>query len=206
MDNQQQVALLKQGRERWNAWRMQHPEIRPNLINADFREINLAGANLYKADLRETDLRYADLRGANLRFADLRGADLSGADLSEADLHGALLGSADLSFAKTSGARLDPPRAVTIQTSGTHLNVPARSASPRHTYSNGQRRPNQREKQKRIGLLVCSWFFSVCLLFLCILLLLSDITWIASICLIFGIFGLNFALTGTILYAENNKR
>ena len=87
MADPEQFFILQQGVEAWNAWREAHPDIRPDLSEA----------NLYDADLREANLSYADLREANLSFAtlfnaDLEGAALSGANLSRADLVRANLG------------------------------------------------------------------------------------------------------------------
>jgi uncharacterized protein YjbI with pentapeptide repeats len=73
--------LLREGVERWNHWRKEEPDVRP-----DLREANLRGAKLYAADLSYADLRGDTLRGAYLGVAELRDADLSGADLSGADL------------------------------------------------------------------------------------------------------------------------
>src|SRR5215469_12161048 len=86
MANQEQMAMLKQGVERWNAWRRQYPDHQPDLRNAQLSNANLREANLSSTHLGAADLRAADCRKANLRGADLRNADLRGADLSFADL------------------------------------------------------------------------------------------------------------------------
>ena len=88
MANDEHVALLKQGKDAWNAWRDKNRLENRNIV-PDLRE----------ADLREADLREANLNGANLSGADLSGADLSGADLLGADLCGAKLDGANLSGA-----------------------------------------------------------------------------------------------------------
>jgi pentapeptide repeat protein len=97
MANEEQLAILRQGVDVWNAWRRADPQVRPNLRRADLRRADLNGAHL-RADLWEADLSEADLSGADLRRADLSGAHLRGADLSEAVLQGA-----DLSGAITGG-------------------------------------------------------------------------------------------------------
>jgi uncharacterized protein YjbI with pentapeptide repeats len=79
MPDPKAADLIRQGPERWNAWREAHPDARPDLgsavlDNQDLRMANLSEANLYRASLRN-----AKLSGANLSGADLRGADLSGA-------------------------------------------------------------------------------------------------------------------------------
>src|SRR5579884_544626 len=105
MANQEQVDLLKQGvPEVWNRWRLDHPDMRPDLQVADLAQANLSrvdlsSADLTGADLREADLNNANLAGANLAAANLAGANLAGANLSRADLSGANLVGADLADA-----------------------------------------------------------------------------------------------------------
>ncbi|GBO54130.1 hypothetical protein APA_2078 [Pseudanabaena sp. lw0831] len=56
MGNSEHLAILKQGVASWNRWRLENPEIIPNL----------SGTNLRRANLRE-----ADLSGVNLRWSKL---------------------------------------------------------------------------------------------------------------------------------------
>src|SRR5258708_38514552 len=105
MANQEQLDLLKQGRDVWNTWRKQHPSLRPDLSGADLSNADLSfatqgGAILREVfdwgiDLSEADLSGADLSGANLRRASLRQANLSGASLNHAYLNEANLIAAD---------------------------------------------------------------------------------------------------------------
>ena len=81
MANEEQVAILKQGIDVWNAWREEHPQ----------SGINLIGADLRKDDLREANLCEASLMGAGLDGANLQGADLSKANLVRANLSAANL-------------------------------------------------------------------------------------------------------------------
>jgi hypothetical protein len=99
MADEEHVALLKQGVEVWNKWRLRVLDIRVDLSGTDLNNANLREALLFKVDLREAHLFNADLRGADLRGADLRKAHLSEADLREAHLSGANLTRADLSMA-----------------------------------------------------------------------------------------------------------
>src|SRR5690242_5314766 len=99
MANQEHLDLLKQGRSVWNAWRVQHNEMEPDLYAADLRDAYLSGAYLNQAHLWRADLRDADLQNADLSGADLSGAYLHGADLSEATLSGANLSGAQLTRA-----------------------------------------------------------------------------------------------------------
>ena len=101
MANDEHVALLKQGVAAWNAWRVENPDIRPDLIQANLSGLDLSGARLYLTDLID-----ANLFGAKLGGADLADANLSGADLSEANLLGANLSEAKLIKAKLAGASL----------------------------------------------------------------------------------------------------
>jgi hypothetical protein len=41
MANQEQVALLKQGSEVWNAWRKENPDVKIDLSFADLKSANL---------------------------------------------------------------------------------------------------------------------------------------------------------------------
>ncbi len=91
MANNQQMDLLKQGTQAWNAWRAEQSEASVDLSGGALRGLDLEGADLSGADLRDADLRGANLSGANLKGADLGGANLfkvliDGADLDEADL------------------------------------------------------------------------------------------------------------------------
>src|SRR5215831_5797336 len=92
MANDEHVALLKQGVAAWNAWRVENPNIRPDLTKAD-----LKGADLCRANLKEVDLKGADLRGAKLARANLAEATLNEANLAGANLQGAILLGTELS-------------------------------------------------------------------------------------------------------------
>lgn len=107
--NREHYSILHSGVEKWNQWRLEYPNVRPdlwnaNLTDADLRGANLTGAYLWNADLTGADLRSADLRDADLTGADLRGANLSGANLSGADLRWANLSDADLTGADITDA------------------------------------------------------------------------------------------------------
>jgi Pentapeptide repeats (8 copies) len=95
MANSEHLEILKRSVEQWNHWRTEHPEIKPDLLNA-----NLSGADLSGVDLSGVDLSGADLSGADLSRAILIEAILSEANLSGADLREARLSGADLSEAK----------------------------------------------------------------------------------------------------------
>jgi hypothetical protein len=116
MADEQQLAILRQGSDAWNAWRDRNPDIQPNLSGANLREAILSEADLTWARLNEADLSQANLSKAKLIEADLRlahlyrsvlnGADLIGANVSGANLYRADLIGANLSEAKLEGASL----------------------------------------------------------------------------------------------------
>jgi uncharacterized protein YjbI with pentapeptide repeats len=82
MANPEHLAKLKESVDAWNRWRIQNPDVRPNLAEA-----NLRGMDLHKTNLGGADLRGADLSGANLLRADISDAQLRGTRLSEANLY-----------------------------------------------------------------------------------------------------------------------
>lgn len=119
MGHPEHLAVLRFGSAVWNQWRMDHPNVVPDLRRAHFKEAHFSRANLSGADLTlayfgRADLTGADLTGANLSEASLRHANLSkanllkakvlNADLTRADFFGASLESADLSGAYLEGA------------------------------------------------------------------------------------------------------
>lgn len=85
MAREDQVTLLKQGPQAWNAWRHEQPNAIVDLSVGELRELNLAGADLSGADLRGADLRGNVLKGSNLAGARLDGANLFKAILDGAD-------------------------------------------------------------------------------------------------------------------------
>jgi hypothetical protein len=132
MANPEHLAILKQGVEVWNRWRIDSdPRVVPDLSQVDLKaaylrkanlsRANLRGANLSAVNLRRADLSNGDLSGTNLTGADLsmakfintylgtatlRGTNLTGADLRGANLNGADLGESDMRGANVNGANL----------------------------------------------------------------------------------------------------
>ncbi len=93
MANNEQMDLVKQGAQAWNAWRVEQTGATVDLSGGALRGLDLEGTDLSGADLRDADLRGANLSGADLTGAHLEGANLfkamiNGADLDEADLRG----------------------------------------------------------------------------------------------------------------------
>jgi uncharacterized protein YjbI with pentapeptide repeats len=98
MANEEQLRLLKQGVNKWNAWRQEKENQKiyidlcwADLRGADLRRVILDRADLYKAKLDGAFLCNADLHEAYLRGAHLTGADLTEANLRRANLRGASL-------------------------------------------------------------------------------------------------------------------
>ena len=67
MANPEHLAILKQGVEEWNKWRMEQSDVMPDLSEADLYAADLSGANLRDADLREADTRAASFFRADRR-------------------------------------------------------------------------------------------------------------------------------------------
>lgn len=121
MNDTDQLQIIKEGVECWNAWRNEHRTTRIRLRDADLRGLDLSHVNFNDAILDSTDLSGVDLSsarmsnarmggvnlsGANLSYASLIDADLIDADLRCATLRHACIIGADLSGAKLCGADL----------------------------------------------------------------------------------------------------
>ncbi|MFZ1221481.1 MAG: toll/interleukin-1 receptor domain-containing protein [Chthoniobacterales bacterium] len=115
MAKEEHLAILKQGVDAWNRWRIENLETpdlsganlnRANLNGADLNGANLIAANLFSAHLVGSKLITADLSGANLDVANLNGARLMQANLAGASLQKARLDNANLFDANLSNARL----------------------------------------------------------------------------------------------------
>ena len=87
MANNEQMDLLKQGIQAWNAWRTEQTEASVDLSGGALRGLDLEGADLSGADLEGADLRGANLSGANLTAAHLEGSNLFKAIINDADLN-----------------------------------------------------------------------------------------------------------------------
>jgi hypothetical protein len=111
MANQEHLDILRQGVDIWNLWRKNHPDIQPDLRDANLYKANLAGVdfnntNLKRANFNKVILTRATLIKASLNFANLSDGNLKAATFRKADLSDATLHRADLSDADLSEARL----------------------------------------------------------------------------------------------------
>jgi|GEM_PF-331321 len=86
MANKEHLAILEDGVNSWNKWRLANAEVRPILSRT-----RLTGGDFRGIDFRNTDLTDTDLSGADLSETDLRGVLLSNADLTNANLRGSNL-------------------------------------------------------------------------------------------------------------------
>lgn len=106
MANNDHVKRLGEGANRWNQWRSQNENVKPDLSSARLSLMDLSGANLSRANLSRADLSRANVANANLRYAILKHSDMLKANLSSADLYYANLSNANLSGATLSKASL----------------------------------------------------------------------------------------------------
>lgn len=100
------LKRLAEGVEAWNQWRVNEPDVTPDLSAAVLVDCPLAGYNLSGTNLIASILAGADLRSANLERADLSDAILVQANLRQANLSEAVLIGANLSSADLTGADL----------------------------------------------------------------------------------------------------
>ena len=142
MAKPEHLAILKQGREVWNQWRVDAPDIRPDLSGVNFNQVEefkdsaiwgkrlmdgaddvkrllLSEFNLSEVDFYKADLSFAELSRADLSDAKLVHANLSSANLRRADLNGAQLWGANFQQADLKEARFGP-------VSYTHLTLPTK--------------------------------------------------------------------------------
>ena len=96
MANEEQFHLIKQGVEKWNQWREDNADIKPDLSECDLRQANLQKVNLSYANLNKSKLQFSNLAGANLKETTLKKAKLQEANLQSANLQKANLSGADM--------------------------------------------------------------------------------------------------------------
>ncbi len=117
MANPDHVAILKQGVDAWNEWRVNadlatRPDLRgvdlsgQDLALVNFENADLTGANLQRARFEHANLDHTVFQEANLNAAILAKAYLFGAFLFKASLDSADIRDANLSFTQLNDARL----------------------------------------------------------------------------------------------------
>lgn len=112
MANPEHLEILKQGEATWNQWRKDHPEIVPDLSDADLREIVFSewgeeGDEDIGVEIDATAPRLKDLLGMNLSNAMMSGAQISGALFHYTMFSQANLENADLACAFFNSVNLD---------------------------------------------------------------------------------------------------
>lgn len=127
MADAEQLKILEQGVECWNAWRRQHPDVGINLSEANLSNnwylsgINFRYASLIGANLSGSTLVGADLSNAQLYNVNCICTNLSGADLTKAYVMRSNLLEADLSGANLRDARLE--ESVFVRTNFSNANL-----------------------------------------------------------------------------------
>ena len=111
MANKEHLKIMSRGASAWNEWRGEHPDIIPDLTEADLSYNNLNGVNLSRANLRfasfmatsldTANFSRARLYGSNLSVAVLPCANFTGADLHLANFNGAYISNANITWAAT---------------------------------------------------------------------------------------------------------
>lgn len=107
MANPEHLDILKQGVEVWNAWRAEHPDLTPDLADADLQNATLKGVDLKLCILRGADLKGADFGMRPKGDGTYVRASFSGADLSNADLYLGNLTFAEFIYTNLDRARLN---------------------------------------------------------------------------------------------------
>ncbi len=122
MANQEHVDILRQGVEKWNTWREQHPNITLDLSYTDLSYTDLSNVDLSNASVINTKLSHSDLSNAKISNANLNNANLSNASIINTDLSYANLNGADLSYARLSYAKLYNTRLSYANLNNANLN------------------------------------------------------------------------------------
>jgi len=107
MANQEHLNIFRQGKQTWNRWREEHPDIRPDLSYANLYSDDLSQMNLREALLQHVNFADASLVGSDLRAANLDGADLSAADMRQVLLQKSRLTATTLRFTYLDSADLE---------------------------------------------------------------------------------------------------
>lgn len=116
MANEQHLMQYKDNFDRWDEWRKQNPEIKPDLRDGSFSDMDLKfsdlshadlrGASFMKCDLAQSDFECANLEGANLWDSTLQYTSFVGANLRHVNLREANLTDTNLDNADLTGATL----------------------------------------------------------------------------------------------------
>lgn len=113
-----QLKTLARGKEVWNAWRLEYPDLHPMLAGENVRAVSktLDGYDFSYTNFTQANLSGVFMRGANFHQAILAKADLSGAHVEEANFCRTDLYATDFRGAHLTGANLQG-----VQLAGTDL-------------------------------------------------------------------------------------
>ncbi len=106
MADRQQLDILMQGVDVWNAWRKEQPDKLIDLSQAKLHGAELSGIDLRRANLKEVDLSETHLYKANLFRANLTNANLRAAIVRESDLNNTILHHTQLQQANLASSQL----------------------------------------------------------------------------------------------------
>ena len=174
MAHPEHLAILQHGVARWNAWRVEHPRVRPDLADLDADRdlralytsddpfdlyldgINLADALLDAARFEQVsfagaDMSNAHLGGAVIRYCSLRNASLEGADLTSAELTNTTLNGCRVGRAIVRRHPPATPRPLTGGGTGRRRASLRLHRRRRHAGANGLRSRPKRRSDRRPG-------------------------------------------------------
>jgi len=118
MADEKHLEILSKGVEEWNRWRKEHPDVIPDLREANLGYTVKTGKSIYN-----------DLSGINLSKSLLDDSNLSIIDFSNANFYESKLNRVDLSYSNLSYANLDYTEAVESDFTCELYNATVRNAS-----------------------------------------------------------------------------
>jgi uncharacterized protein YjbI with pentapeptide repeats len=83
---QKHIDILREGADKWNAWRKTHPDIVPDFTDARLEDITITGANLEKAKFIRAVISQVHLRRSEFSDADFSNATIKNCDFSDSTL------------------------------------------------------------------------------------------------------------------------
>ena len=116
MANPEHLAMLKEGKERWNEWRKLNNIFAVDLCDSELNEADLSGFKLYRADFSG-----AKLFKSNFSEASLMGAIFLNSDLRNAIFYKAILQFTDFSHSNLSGANFNSAKSFNTNFSFVNL-------------------------------------------------------------------------------------
>jgi hypothetical protein len=120
-NRREHLETLREGKDFWNQWRLEHPQIRPLLPCVVATDDFLPGQSLAHYDFSHTNFGGADLRGVHFEHANFHQAILAKANLSGAHLEDANFCRTDLYETNFTGAYLDRANLQGVQLAKTNL-------------------------------------------------------------------------------------